>query len=110
VVLEATGPRLSDRRTRTSYLPDRKEEQAEIAARHARGLQYIGDWHTHPEDAPFPSIIDINSISECFNKSLHALNGFVLVIVGKAVSSEWLNVSLCDGCTICHLNPITPGA
>src|SRR5712691_9373691 len=35
IVKEATGPRPTDRRTRTSYRPDRKAEQQEILERHS---------------------------------------------------------------------------
>jgi integrative and conjugative element protein (TIGR02256 family) len=48
-VVEATGPRRTDRRTRTSYIPDRRAEQREIDERFRRGLHFIGDWHSHPE-------------------------------------------------------------
>src|SRR4051794_24267203 len=63
-VVEATGPRRTDTRSRTSYVPDRRAEQREIDVRHERGLHYVGDWHTHPEDIPAPSGRDAESISE----------------------------------------------
>src|SRR5687768_13492126 len=84
VIEEATGPRRTDRRTRTSYVPDRAAEQREIDGRHREGLHFVGDWHTHPEELPRPSGLDVASISESVRKSSHALNGFLLVIVGQA--------------------------
>ena len=84
VVEEATGPRRTDRRTRMSYVPDRAAEQREIDSRHAEGVHFVGDWHTHPETLPGPSGLDIASISESVCKSTHALNAFLLVIVGQA--------------------------
>lgn len=98
VIEEATGPRRTDRRTRTSYVPDRAAEQREINSRHADGLHYVGDWHTHPEMLPGPSGLDIVSISESVRKSTHALNGFLLVIVGQAEPPSGLLVSVHDGC------------
>lgn len=83
-VVEATGPRRGDRRTRHSYEPDRRLEQVEIDDRHRRGLHFVGDWRTHPEPVPRPSDIDLQSISDGFARSTHALNGFLLVIVGTA--------------------------
>jgi integrative and conjugative element protein (TIGR02256 family) len=82
-IIDATGPRRTDKRTRTSYIPDRKAEQREIDERFANGLIYVGDWHTHPEPTPHPSYKDVNSISECFRKSQHRLWGFFLVIIGS---------------------------
>ena len=96
VIEEATGPRRTDRRTRMSYVPDRAAEQREIDSRHADGLHYVGDWHTHPEALPGPSGLDIASISESVRKSTHALNGFLLVIVGHAEPPGGLLVSVHD--------------
>ena len=81
-VVEATGPRRTDRRTRTGYHPDRRAEQAEIAERHPKGLHFVGDWHTHSDTEPQPSGRDLSSMAECFSKSAHNLNGFLLLIVG----------------------------
>ncbi len=100
IVAEATGPRHTDRRTRTSYLPDRAAEQREIVERHTCGLNYVGDWHTHPDSVPKPSPRDLASMAECVTKSAHALNGFLLVIVGQADAPTGLHVSIHDkqGC------------
>lgn len=96
VIEEATGPRRTDRRTRASYVPDRAAEQREINSRHADGLHYVGDWHTHREMLPGPSGLDIASISESVRKSTHTLNGFLLVIVGQAEPPAGLLVSVHD--------------
>jgi integrative and conjugative element protein (TIGR02256 family) len=58
-VVEATGPRRTDRRTRCSYSPDVGAERSEIEQRFARGLHFVGCWHTHPEDVASPSHVDI---------------------------------------------------
>lgn len=93
-VVEATGPRRTDTRRRTSYVPDRRAEQREIDDRHARGLHYVGDWHTHPEDVPTPSGRDVDSILDSVKKSTHTLNAFVLVVVGHADTPRGLSVCL----------------
>lgn len=99
LVEEASGPRRTDRRTRTSYVPDRRAEQVEILDRYARALHYVGDWHTHPEQHPYPSRPDARSIADSVAKSTHQLNGFVLVVVGKAEPPSGLHVSVHDGDT-----------
>src|SRR5690242_20031960 len=81
-ICEATGPRPTDKRTRHRYQPDREAEQIEIVERHRRRIQYVGDWHTHPERVPHSSGTDCCSISDCFAKSDHSLNAFLLFIVG----------------------------
>ncbi|MCP3475824.1 Mov34/MPN/PAD-1 family protein [Bradyrhizobium sp. CCGUVB1N3] len=95
-VCEATGPRPTDRRSRYSYRPDEKAEKAEIDASFSRGLHFVGCWHTHPEDIASPSTIDTRNISDCVRRSQHALNGFVMVIVGRAARPDSMFVSICD--------------
>lgn len=95
-VVEATGLRPSDRRSRFSFRPDRKAEQVEIADRHSKGFHFVGDWHTHPEDIPTPSPQDVQSLAEMFRRSTHRLNGMLMVIVGRRSAPEGLFVGLGD--------------
>jgi integrative and conjugative element protein (TIGR02256 family) len=97
LVVEATGPRQSDWRTRYSYIPNRRAEQREIDERHPRGLHFIGDWHTHPEDLPVPSARDEESMREVFVESQHALNGFILMTIGRSDFPEGIAVWMCNG-------------
>lgn len=97
IVEEATGPRSGDKRSRISYIPHPAAEQREIDKRFGLGLHYVGDWHTHPEKFPVPSASDFVSIRNCFMKSRHDLNAFLLVIVGLAPLPAGLHVSLHDG-------------
>ncbi|MHC2676957.1 integrative and conjugative element protein (TIGR02256 family) [Bradyrhizobium diazoefficiens] len=96
-VVEATGPRRTDRRTRTSYIPDRRAEQREIDDRFGRGLHFVGDWHTHPERIPSPSHPDVSSLDDTVRRSLHAMLAFVLVVVGQLPAPEGLHVSVFRG-------------
>lgn len=96
-IVEATGPRRTDMRTRTVYQPDRRAEQTEIAERYTKGLHFVGDWHTHPDSQPLPSGRDLSSMAECFLKSAHNLNGFLLLIVGTVDLPAGLHASLHDG-------------
>lgn len=41
--------------------------------------QYLGEWHTHPEDYPSPSGTDLKS----WNTNLKSNDPFVLIIVGR---------------------------
>ena len=96
-VAEATGPRPSDRRGRTYYHADRCVEQAEIAAMHAQGLHYIGDWHSHPERQPSPSPRDDATMASRVLLSQHSLRGFVFVIIGQADPPTGMTVVIHDG-------------
>ena len=94
IIEEATGPRRTDWRTRHGYRPNRRAEQKEMSNRHRRGLHFIGDWHTHPEPIPSPSEQDEVSMQDMFSRSDHALNGFVLAIVGIELPPRGLHVSV----------------
>lgn len=79
----ATGPRRGDKRGRFHFWPDRRAEQAEIDLLYREGLEFLGDWHTHPEDIPRPSNSDITSIENVVRASEHSLPGILLCIVGR---------------------------
>ena len=102
-VCAVTGPRRTDRRTRYSYWPDEKAEHREIGEMFSRDLHFVGCWHTHPEDIAFPSHIDVRNISDCVRRSKHALNGFIMVIVGRESLPGSLFVSVCDAS---HVHPL----
>jgi integrative and conjugative element protein (TIGR02256 family) len=107
VIIEATGPRTADRRSRFLYLPSRQEEQREINQMHRNSLHFVGDWHTHPEPYPSPSASDLRTINEAVAKSQHHLNGFVMIIVGSSPFPGGLHVSLNTATNHLRLAPIT---
>lgn len=105
VIEHATGPRRSDRRSRFGFRPNRVQEQREIEAFHARGSDYLGDWHTHPEDVPTASSKDETTITDIVRQSRHHLPGFLLCIVGRSSFPPGLWVSFHDrdgGCRRCE--------
>lgn len=79
----ATPPHPLDRRTRSSYIPDRRQQQREIDTLYASGYHYIGDWHTHPEACPRPSNVDFDSMRTIAANSKHELCTLLFVIVGS---------------------------
>lgn len=103
-VERATGPRPSDRRSPTSFVPDRKAERREIRKNFRAGLHYVGDWHTHLEPRPSPSQTDIDSFRDMYRKSSHRLASFLMVIVGTSLEMDGLYVALCDGHLLRQLN------
>ena len=107
IVEKVTGPRTIDRRGRFHFMPTRKAEQREINNMFSVGLHYVGDWHTHPEKKPSPSHIDISSMSECFRKSKHELDSFILIIVGQADPPGGIWLSLHRAQSYETLSPIS---
>lgn len=102
LVEEATGPRPSDWRTRYSYRPNRNAEQREIASRHARGLHFIGDWHTqaHGRIGTFVPGFGV-TIGDAVQASCSAYPFFLRKMVTTAMGDR---VELIDG-GYCANNP-----
>jgi integrative and conjugative element protein (TIGR02256 family) len=63
-VLDCTEPMRLDRRTRYSFVRrDPGHQRAALAAWNTSGrtVNFVGEWHTHPEETPSPSRIDRNT-------------------------------------------------
>ena len=83
-VTEVTGGKPSLLSGLFFYKPNIKHEQKEIDGLYAQGLHYLGDWHTHPEQNPTPSAIDVKYLSGVFRKSQKDIRYFIMCIVGLA--------------------------
>ncbi|NTE35225.1 Mov34/MPN/PAD-1 family protein [Agrobacterium tumefaciens] len=95
----ATGLRRGDRRGRFHFWPNRKAEQDEINTYFKQGLDFVGDWHTHPESRPSPSNADYRSVANVVRESTHELPGMLMCIVGREDPPEglWMSFHLRDG-------------
>jgi integrative and conjugative element protein (TIGR02256 family) len=97
VINKVTEPQKCDRRGRYSFRPSLQSQQKIINIEFKKGNHYVGEWHTHPEVVPAPSIIDIKSMSDCFLKSKHQLGNFVMIVIGSGNISSSLWISLHNG-------------
>lgn len=43
---------------------------------------YVGEWHTHPDNSPIPSLTDISAINAIINNNNACLTNPVLLIIG----------------------------
>ncbi len=96
-IIEASPPHKSDKRWRTLFVPNRILQRQFIKQHFKQGLHFVGEWHTHPQDKPSPSDLDLGSMADSFLQSHHELNYFVMIIVGKATDSLELWVSVHNG-------------
>lgn len=94
IIIEATTPKTLDYRSRHSFHPNRWLQRQEIKNRYLRASHFVGDWHTHPESLPSPSPEDIAGMLDCFHRSTHELNAFVLLILGTNPPPQGLYVGL----------------
>lgn len=93
-VTEATVPSQGDIRRRFGFFRHATHHQR-VALRRWKEtdqtLDYVGEWHTHPEDDPAPSGIDLRHWREITVASRRPM---VFVIVGRA--TNWIGVGLRD--------------
>lgn len=92
-VTHATPPGLDDKRSRTSFCRAAAGHQA--AARnhwqiHDEAGDYVGEWHTHPEDVPTPSTIDLREWSIVMERNPG--KPMIFLIVGR--KAEWFGLGL----------------
>jgi len=96
-IVEVSPPHKSDKCWRTLFIPNRVLQRQYIKQRFKQGLHFVGEWHTHPQDKPSPSDLDLESMADSFLRSHHELSYFVMIIVGKATDSLELWVSVHNG-------------
>ncbi len=94
IIKLATLPDISDVRRKNYYQPNQIHQQAIINKLFLKNLHYVGEWHTHPEKYPSPSLLDINSMKDCFKRSRHELNYFVMIIIGNSFNENMLWVGI----------------
>lgn len=84
IVSRISLPQRKDTRLRFFFRVNKKSAQRIIEKNFKEGYYYIGDWHTHPELCPTPSLIDIQTIKSIFNKSDHKLKYMFHSIIGNS--------------------------
>ena len=87
VIYDISEPGFGDirQRCRVERCGLHHQKKVDVAFEDSKGrYHYLGEWHTHPEDVPFPSMID----NESWRKNLVSQEPLVLLIVGR--KNIWL--------------------
>jgi integrative and conjugative element protein (TIGR02256 family) len=98
VIKRISEPSVGDKRTRHSVDrcgPGHQTAVDEAFAQSDGTLQYLGEWHTHPEDLPSPSPTDEYS----WMKNIICSEPMIVIIVGR--KRIWAGKKI--GRTISHL-------
>lgn len=75
---------IENKRKRYSFKLDTTKAQKiidEAFQKSAGKCIYIGEWHTHPDSSPTPSVVDLKSVSELLKGQLNE-PFIILIIVG----------------------------
>jgi integrative and conjugative element protein (TIGR02256 family) len=89
----ATGPYPGDERSRSRYRSNAKAAQDTIDACASAGLRYLGEWHTHAEDVPGASGLDVDAMDKLVRHSRLNVSAILMLIVGRAQSPEGLSLT-----------------
>ena len=87
-----TIPMKGDIRTRTRFKRGKKRHQKiidEIWKETEGTCNYIGEWHTHPEENPSPSKTDINSWKKILKNDVYSSEYLYFIIVGTKSIGVW---------------------
>lgn len=79
-------------------------DQEQIYEMFSHGFHYIGDWHSHFEDNPSPSITDINTFKSIYSKSTKNLNYMIFSIISANIPDKWW-IGLINDITTVSLSP-----
>lgn len=90
--IEATGPYSGDERLRHRYCSNSVAAQGTIDKMAQKGLLYLGEWHTHAEDFPNASGMDVNAMHRLIENSRLNSSSLLLLIVGRVPSIDGLAV------------------
>jgi integrative and conjugative element protein (TIGR02256 family) len=92
VVDRITIPMQGDKRLRFSYFRSKESHQKQIseAWTSSKGTcNYLGEWHTHPEDEPYPSSYDLNKWKAKLQLDQFDSDFLFFVVVGIKRISVW---------------------
>lgn len=92
LVDEVTVPGPEDRRSRFRFFRAKQPAQVLVDQAWARSggeLNYIGEWHTHPEDHPVPSCHDRSEWRRLATTQRYEQSSLFFVIVGRRSIGAW---------------------
>jgi integrative and conjugative element protein (TIGR02256 family) len=88
----ASRPHSEDKRSRFFFWRSNKPAQRRVieAWQESSGTQnYLGEWHTHPEDVPTPSCVDIQNWKRLVKRSKFEQEFLLFIIVGRRETGVW---------------------
>ena len=92
IIDEVTEPTKLDRKGRFFFIRRRRCAQSRVnqAWLDSKGtLNYLGEWHSHPEDDPTPSSIDIKNWSRIASQAQFEQDFLLFAIVGRIKTRLW---------------------
>jgi len=92
IVDHITVPMAGDKRSRFGFFRTKHAHQKRISEAWASSqgtCNYLGEWHTHPEDDPYPSAHDLTSWKNKLNLDRFDSDFLFFIIVGTVRVNAW---------------------
>jgi integrative and conjugative element protein (TIGR02256 family) len=92
IVDQITVPGVGDKASRHGFRRAKKRTQELIdqAWFESNGTKiYLGEWHTHPEDTPIPSTVDVVNWLRLAESAKYEQNSLLFLIVGRKELRMW---------------------
>lgn len=80
IIETVTEPQLKDLKSRISFKRKDPRHFALLNFFKKKKSDYLGTWHTHPQDVPYPSRVDILDWKDCLLKE-RTKNGYILFLI-----------------------------
>ena len=103
-----TVPMINDKRKKYFFFRDESTHQKEIIEKwkQSKGTcNYLGEWHTHPEDIPQPSKYDIAQWKKLIKTAQYDSDYIFFLIAGRKQIKVWIGYReslLIKGLSICR--------
>ena len=105
----ATVPGLDDVSTRTTFHRQLEPAQTIVDASWKLSggtVNYLGEWHTHPEPIPWPSGIDLENWARIVQQCHFESSALFFAIVGQSRIGIWESFRIGVGLRVCQLSPV----
>lgn len=92
IIDEAGKPARADKRSRFHFFRNAKPAQRAVDAawEASKGTtNYLGEWHSHPEDDPHPSGVDLQNWQEIVARAVYEQDFLLFLIVGRVTTRIW---------------------
>lgn len=100
-----TVPKVNDKRRKYYFFRDRSTHQKEIIKKWKQSngtCNYLGEWHTHPEENPKPSEYDITQWKKMIKNAQYDSDYLFFLIAGRNQIKVWIGFK--DGLIIKELS------
>ena len=92
IIDDVSTPQVKDITSPVRFIKHKKQHQSIVdkAWKNSKGTcNFLGEWHTHPEEIPSPSSIDLRNWNSIIKKAVFESDSLFFLIIGRARISAY---------------------